>query len=131
MQLEKLELNQDLLDWAFRLCNEPSIYRDGVEQILEVAVGDRVIIILAVDEGNPPVIPLKQLAFKFKTSDEDRQDLIGFEIKLLNPDEVESGQSRPAQFSAMVPTTLWEDLESDLFWESEDCEDCVPDPALL
>lgn len=116
VKLEKQELTPELKKWAFDLCNHPDIYQDGVEQIVEVAYGPKLTVVIAIDEGNPPIVPLKQLAFRFKTSDEEREELIGFEIRLLNPDEVEGGDSRPAQFAALVPTNLWDLLASEEFW---------------
>lgn len=123
-----MAITEEQRQWSFDLINPSAnyegIYPDVVEQIIDYAESPKKIIVVAIDEGNPPVVPLKQLAFWLKYSDDENQDLIGFEFKLLNPDEVDSGASRPAQFAAHLPADYMADLLDEDNWISFDDEDC-------
>jgi hypothetical protein len=126
-----MAITEEQRQWAFDLINPSAnyegLYPDVVEQVIDYAETPKKIIVVAIDEGNPPVVPLKQLAFWLKCSDDENQDLIGFEFKLLNPDEVENGASRPAQFAAHLPADYMADLIDEDNWisfDDEDCEDC-------
>lgn len=122
-----MALSQTDIDWAMTFTNDPEVYRDGVESIADIRYEPKSIIIIAIDEGNPPVIPLKQIAFKLDYADEEYQEPLGYALKLLNADEVDSGQSRPKQFSAHLPIDVYDDLLDPDDWiaDDEDCEgDC-------
>lgn len=109
--------------WAFQLIN-PDIYPDIIEQVIDYKEKGSTIYVIAIDEGNPPIVPLKQLIFKFTYADETHQDLTAYEFQLLNPEEVEGGASRPAKFAAHLPIDIWEDITTEEFWAGEACEDC-------
>lgn len=124
--------------WAFALINPrpnyEGIYPDVIEQVIDYYEEPKKIVVVAIDEGNPPVVPLKQLAFWFKYSDDDNQELTGYEIKLLNADEVGGNQSRPQQFAAHLPVDyLAELLDEDNWVDFEDgtCDTCEPDYELV
>lgn len=124
-------LDQETIDWLFNLINDPEVYPDQVEQIVEMKYVGNIMYVIAIDEGNPPIVPLKQLAFKFEYKDEAREELGPYEFMLLNPEEVEQGASRPQQFAAHLPARYWERIQSEEFWEAGDCAECIPDPALV
>jgi hypothetical protein len=127
-------MDEETRQWAFNVINDPEVYPDQVEQIIDYYEEPKKIIVVAIDDGNPPIVPLKQLAFWFKYSDDENQDLIGIEFKLLNPEEVEGGQSRPKQFAAHVPVNYMAELLDESTWaaiEAGECENCEPDPSLI
>jgi hypothetical protein len=120
-----MPLTQTQIDWAFNFCNKPEVYPDLVEQILDVRYEAEIVYIIAIDEGNPPIVPLKQLAFKLVYASEESDDLLSYSFKLLNPDEVEANDSRPQQFAAHLPIDYWNEiLDADL-WEAGCSEACA------
>jgi hypothetical protein len=119
VELERQELTPELIEWAMRLCNDRTVYPDKVEQIVDIGYAPRVAVVIAIDEGNPPIVPLKQVAFKFIYKDDSETALESFEIRLLNPEEVDGGESRPSQFAQFLPSSLWDDLQDPNFWEGE------------
>jgi hypothetical protein len=126
-----MAINAEQKNWALNLIN-PDIYPDIVEQVIDYKEDGPNIYVIAIDTGNPPIVPLKQLIFKFTYADDSYEDLTSYEFKLLNPDEVANGATRPAAFSAHLPIDAWDNITSDLFWEDgDDCEDCTPDPDEL
>lgn len=129
-----MPVTKEQQDWAFNLINDPDIYPDVVEKIIDYYEEPKKIVVIAIDEGNPPIVPLKQLAFWFKYSDDENQELTGYEIKLLNADEVEQGSSRPQQFAAHLPVDYMAELLDEDNWisfDDGDCEDCNADPVLV
>lgn len=117
-------ITEEQREWAFGVINPGEgyngIYPDVVEEILSYQELDQAIVVIAIDQGNPPVVPTKKLAFRFEYADEDYQELTKHLIKLLNAEEVESGGT--ANFTA--PTEIdWRNIVDDLDWWADDCGD--------
>lgn len=117
-----MAITQGQRDWATNLVNDPEVYSDLVEQIVDIKYKDSDVFVIAIDQGNPPVIPLKQIAFRFTYADDTYQELLSYEFKLLNADEVDAGDSRPAQFAAHMPLDIWTEIQGAAFWEAEACD---------
>lgn len=120
-----MPLTQTQIDWAFGFCNNPEVYPDLVEQILDVRYEAEIVYIIAIDEGNPPIVPLKQLAFKLEYSDNTYDDLLSYSFKLLNPDEVDAGDTRPQQFAAHFAIDYWDEILNADLWEAGCSEACA------